>query len=152
MTALVDAPFNLAESSISRVKREVGHADLVGLGGPSEERDRAALVRAQAYVWLAALLERYVRDILQLLITELNSLSVASKDLRPSLFSLVCDPKLESIKGRRRQGTWPARVELFEIPLSSSTCSLHPELLPLDGRTLRGEHFDNMALPGNLWA
>lgn len=149
---VVDGPFVLAESSLSRLKREVGHADLVGLGDSTEVRERAALVRAQVYVWLAALLERFVRDTLQALVTELNSLSVPSKDLRLSLFSLVCDPSIESIKGRRRQTTWACRVALFEIPLSADRCSLHPEIVPLDGKTLRGEHFDNIwvvfGLPG----
>lgn len=104
------------------------------------------MVRGSSYVWLAALLERIVRDALQATLREISLLSVPFKDLRFSLFSLLCDAEFASIADRSRSGSWEQKIAIFLRTAQADPALLAENILPLDGRTIRGEHFDTIWL------
>jgi hypothetical protein len=124
----------------------------VTISAVSTLRDRAAATKAFIYVWLSAILEKAVKDSLTALLVELNSAGVSQDKVRSSLFSLLCEPELDSISDRKRQLGWESRVALFARVIDKTPAKFLPQILPLDNRTLRGEHFDTIwlvfGLPG----
>jgi len=103
-------------------------------------------VRAWAYVWLAALLERIVRDALQATFREITQLAIPVKDLKFSLFSLLCDAEFASIADRSRSNSWEQKIAVFLRTSEAKPALLAENILPLDGRTIRGEHFETIWL------
>lgn len=133
-----------ASREVTRIRTEISHADAIALSPSSVVRERAVAHRAAAYVWLAAALESVVRAALQEAAREISSLSIPSKQLRVSLFSLICDAEFASIADRSRQATWDAKTKLLSRVLEDAPAALSEEILPLDGRTIRAEHFDTI--------
>jgi hypothetical protein len=146
VSAIFSAELTYAGRELARVRADIAHADVIGLSAPLVERERSAAIRAYVYVWLAAILERVVRDSLRSLVSELSTAAVRHCDVRTSLFGLLCDAELQAIGDRSKQSGWPRRVALFSRLLDASPATFAGEVLPLDGRTLRGEHFDTMWL------
>lgn len=140
-SALVDI-----DSKLRRIRLDIAHADVAVLTASADVRDRSATTRALVYVWLAAALERFVRDALQFLLLELNALCLPHAGIRTSVFSLVADDLVERVRVRKRRGAWLQRIEMFDIVQSSQQAVFSPDVLPLDGRTLRPEHFENIWL------
>lgn len=136
----------LATREIARVRADIAHADTAVISPSSPIQERGAAVRASAYVWLAALLERIVRDALQATLREITQLSVPVKDLRFSLFSLLCDGEFSSIADRSRSKSWEHKIAVFLRTAEGSPAVLAENILPLDGRTIRGDHFDTIWL------
>ena len=66
----------LATRELARVRADIAHADTAVISPSSPVQERGAAVRASAYVWLAALLERIVRDSLQATLCEITQLAV----------------------------------------------------------------------------
>ena len=137
---------------LARIKQDIAHADVAVLSASLSERERSAVMRAHIYVWLAAVLERVVRDSIQGCLRELAGLGVPCNQVRASLFALLCDPEIRSISDRTGLSGWPVRVAAFDRLQASEPATFSEEILPLDGRTLRGGHFDTIwqvfGLPG----
>lgn len=142
MTSRFTTELTYASRELSRIRYDITHADVAALSTSVIVRDRSAAMRADAYVWLAAMLERVVRDAVRDVLRELTTLGVPCKGVRASLFSLLCDPELTSVAERNRQTSWKVRVALFDRLLDNSPATFSEDILPLDGRTIRGEHFD----------
>lgn len=147
-----NAELMLAAREIARIKADIAHADAAVISPSSPIQERGAAVRASAYVWLAALLERIVRDALQVTLREISSLAVPFKDLRFSLFSLVCEAEFASIAERNRSGSWQQKIAVFHRTAEADPALLAENILPLDARTIRGEHFDTIWLVLGLGA
>ena len=90
----------LASREITRIRGDIAHADAIALASAGT-RERAAAHRAAAYVWLASILERVVRTALQATMREISSLAIPSKNVRVSLFSLICDAEFASVVARK---------------------------------------------------
>lgn len=133
-----------ADKEISRIRAEVAHADIGAISPASPMRERAAATRAAAYVWLAATLERVVKNAVQLTIREITVAAPALKDLRLSLFALVCDADFNSVIDLGRSGSWQKKILLLERTVDANPALLSEDVLPLDGRTIRGNHFDTI--------
>lgn len=131
---------------LARIRAEIAHADAAVISPYSQVRERGAAIRASAYIWLAALLERIVRESLQSTVREITLLAVPVKDLRLSLLSLLCDAEFASIIDRGRSSSWGQKIALFLRTTESSPALLAENILPLDGRTIRGEHFETIWL------
>lgn len=136
----------LAAREIARITADIAHADAAVISPSSPIQERGAAVRASAYVWLAALLERIVRDALQVTLREISSMAVPFKDLRFSLFSLACEAEFDSIAERSRSGSWQQKISVFHRTAEAAPALLAENILPLDARTIRGEHFDTIWL------
>ncbi|MCR6666548.1 MAG: MAE_28990/MAE_18760 family HEPN-like nuclease [Methyloversatilis sp.] len=140
------AELTLAARELARIRADITHADAAVISPSSPVQERGAVVRGSSYVWLAALLERIVRDALQATLREISLLSVPFKDLRFSLFSLLCDAEFASIADRSRSGSWEQKIAIFLRTAQADPALLAENILPLDGRTIRGEHFDTIWL------
>lgn len=136
----------LASREVGRIRADIAHADTAVLSPSSPVQERGAAVRASAYVWLAALLERVVRDALQTTLREVTVQQVPLKDLRLSLFSLLCEGEFMSISDRSRSNSWEHKISMFNRTADAGMALLASDILPLDGRTIRAEHFDTIWL------
>lgn len=141
-----NAELTLAIREVARIRADIAHADATLISQYSPAQERGAVVRASAYVWLSALLERIVRDALQATLREISLLSVPFKDLRLSLFSLLCEGEFTSIADRSRSNSWEQKITVFLRTAEASPALLASDILPLDGRTIRAEHFDTIWL------
>lgn len=146
------AELALASRELARIRADIAHADTAVISSLSSVRERGAAVRASAYVWLAALLERTVRETLQATLREISLLAVPFKDLRFSLFSLLCEAEFASIADRSRSSSWEQKIAVFLRTAETMPALLADNILPLDGRTIRGEHFDTIWLVLGLGA
>lgn len=133
-----------AGRELTRVRADLVHADATGLSQVAQLRERSATIRAYAYVWLAAVLERVVNDALRSVLTELTSLSLPSHAFRSSLFALLCHAELTSIAARNPNPAWDTRIQLLSRLTSPLPAAFNVDTLPLDGRTLKAEHFDRI--------
>lgn len=136
----------LVDKELSRIKAEVAHADAAALSLASPVQERAAASRASAYVWLAAVLERVVRSSIQQALLEISAATPSLKDLRLSLFSLLCDGEFKSISDRAKSHSWAAKIAIFERTIATGAAILSGDVMPLDGKTIRGDHFDTIWL------
>lgn len=134
----------LATREIARIRADIAHADAALISQSSPTQERAAAVRASAYIFLAALLERIVRDALKATLREITLMAVPVKNLRFSLFSLLCDAEFASITDRSRSSSWEQKIAVFLRTTEVKPALLAENILPLDGRTIRGEHFDTI--------
>lgn len=146
------AELTLAARELARIRADIAHADAAVISPSSPVQERGAAVRASAYIWLAALLERIVRDALQATLREITLLTVPFKDLRFSLFALLCDSEFASIADRSRSSSWEHKIAVFLRTAEANPALLAENILPLDGRTIRGEHFDTIWLVLGLGA
>ncbi|MBS0405619.1 MAG: hypothetical protein JSS17_04575 [Proteobacteria bacterium] len=142
----------LASRELARIRADIVHADTAVISPFSPIQERGAAARASAYVWLAALLERIVGDALQATLREITLLAVPVKDLRFSLFSLLCDAEFASIADRSRSSSWQQKIAVFHRTSEASPALLADNILPLDGKTIRSEHFDTIWLVLGLGA
>lgn len=140
------AELALAVRELARIRADIAHADAAVISPSSPVQDRGAAVRASAYVWLAALLERTVREALQATLREISLLAVPFKDLRFSLFSLLCEAEFASVADRSRSSSWEQKIAMFLRTAEANPALLAENILPLDGRTIRAEHFDTIWL------
>jgi hypothetical protein len=140
------AELTLAARELARIRADIAHADAAVISSSSPIQERGAAVRAAAYVWLAALLERIVRDALQATLREISLLTIPVKHLRFSLFSLLCDAEFASIAERSRSNSWEQKIAVLLRTAEANPAFLSEDILPLDGRTIRGEHFDTIWL------
>ncbi|WP_457356117.1 MAE_28990/MAE_18760 family HEPN-like nuclease [Roseateles sp. P5_D6] len=131
-----------AGKELTRIQGEIVHADSIALSPISTQKERAAAQRAAAYVWLAALLERTVRDALKATVREITAAAPPLNQIRASLHTLLCDAHFASIAAQRRSASWETKRKIFESTAATDAAVFSEDLLPLDGKTLRGEHFD----------
>jgi hypothetical protein len=144
---------SLASRELTRVRQDVAHSDSGVLSALTPVRERAAASRASAYVWLAAMLERVVRDSLVAAFKEISSHAPTYRDYRLSLFALLCESDFESVVAKSRSGAWGKKVAMLERTMDGGTAVLSEHILPLDGRTIRADHFDAiwlvLGIPGS---
>lgn len=142
MLARFASELALTSRELGRLRGEVTRADVHTLSQGHAAREGAASVRAATYVWLASLLERVVRDVLQATLREINSKLVPSYKLKACLFALLCEGQFQSIVYSARSKSWTAKISLLSRQLELGPVVFSEDVLPLDGRTIRGEHFD----------
>ncbi|WP_141243353.1 MAE_28990/MAE_18760 family HEPN-like nuclease [Bordetella genomosp. 1] len=130
----------------ARIRTEIQNSDSEALSPLTLVRERAVATRAAAYVWLAATLERIVRDALCTAFREISATSPVQQDLRLSLFALLCEGDFASVASRSRSNSWETKIALFQRTVATGPAVLSDEILPLDGRTIRAEHFDTIWL------
>jgi hypothetical protein len=78
---------------------------------------------------------------LSAVVDEINSRNLQVSDLRLSLFAMLCAPDFDSLQAVRGLKQWNRRVGVLDRVSHATQCFLSTEHLPLDGRTIRPEHF-----------
>lgn len=102
------------------------------------------MVHASSSVHLAAALERVTTDLVGGLLQEINARVSSLRELRLSLLALANAPKLDSLQEVRGLKMWNQRSDVFSSAGATSPCVLSDAILPLDGRTIRPEHFETI--------
>ncbi len=138
-SAVLDRPVATYSQSADRVRQDLYYCD-VNFARRSTRELRAAL-HAASYVYLAAALERAVTDLVAGLVTEINGAVASVSDLRLSLIALVVAPQLDSLQEVRGLKMWNQRSAVFKAVDAGAPCVLSDAVLPLDGRTIRADHF-----------
>jgi hypothetical protein len=114
----------------------------------------AAEARAALFVWTAAALERFVPAFLQENLQTIEAQQVPAAELRYSLFAIACEPHFHVIRSGAVRTAWTSRLELLDLVPSSEVLKFSGDG-PVDGKTIRGYHFDaiwaTFGLPGSPW-
>ena len=140
---LLEPPLNEAARRIEFLRRNLARAAHDEPDANLARRESAALVKAQSYVLLSAALESYVTTILDAVIAEIGAAGRPQQDLRATLFSMWCAPTFDSLREVRGRRMWERRTELYPPIFSPNGLPAGvPYALPLDGRTLTGDHFE----------
>ncbi len=100
------------------------------------------MVFSATYVWAAAALEQFVRAELRLLGDTMTAAAVSAADVRPSLQALLLKPSLDGLSKLSGLNAWLRRAEIFERSSAQTPAVFLPQVLPVDGRTLKAEHFE----------
>jgi hypothetical protein len=139
-----DGLFDDAVNEIASVRRDAGSFDSRVLGIVGAEREGLLRGRASVHVWLAAIMERFVTGWLSGMCAEFNSLGLKWRDVRLSLFSVACGADLQSLSDGLKKGAWLKRVSMFDRTSDGGIAILDSNHGPLDGRTIRPSHLDEI--------
>ncbi|MFJ8668190.1 MAE_28990/MAE_18760 family HEPN-like nuclease [Streptomyces sp. NPDC093600] len=107
-------------------------------------RDVRSTIHAASYVYVAAAVEKCTNSVLTAVVDEINAASINYGDLRISLFAMIEAGRFESLQQVRGLKMWRRRMEVFSFLHESTSCQISIEDLPLDGRTIRQEHFETI--------
>lgn len=88
------------------------------------------------------MLERVVKDAIKATLREIAARAPALKDLRLSLFTLICDSQFESMVSQSKSNAWETKIALLQRTVDPAPALFPEHVLPLDGKTIRAEHFD----------
>lgn len=158
MPLAIDLPYKDSQTSLSQVRRQLSAASSGGMAVSASSRDLHSLVRASVYLWLSAILERFLKDSLHALLVEIEASAASTGKIRLRLFSLVCSPELQALRDLAGLKMWEKRLEILDRLDAKTAVAFGSRNLPLDGRTLREEHFRTIwsvfefpgyCLPGN---
>ena len=139
---IFSSAINDAGNSFSKIKTELIIED-TALGGMSPRGFGG--YKAWAYVKAAAVLERATRELLRVLLIELHRVAPPVLSVRASLLAIMGDPHLKSLSDLRAyEKIWKKRCELFQMSKSQQPAEFLLDALPLDGRTLRPQHFETI--------
>ena len=141
-----DVAFAEAADELSGVRRDLGRLDTLSLAVKSGERDSLLRARAATSVWLAAVMERFIDAWLSGVVVEFNASAMKWNDVRLSIFALACGAQFQSIADGVKKDIWKKKIEIACISASSSPAVLTTAHLPLDGRTIRPSHLDDIWL------
>lgn len=90
-------------------------------------------------------MEKFTKSILESLFIEINSSGVTHDKLKPCLFSVVCTAEIASLRQLNdHKKIWNRRIDLFSRMDHTTSVSLNITDIPLDGRTIRPEHFETI--------
>lgn len=142
MSTRFQAPFNRAVESNDKIRNDLLLLDILILGTPVSHREKHWKAIAASYVWLSATLEEFVKTSLEICIEELNLLALNTNQVRPSLLALLGNSAFDSLQQVRGLKMWAKRSTLLELTGASILAEFNPSILPIDGRTIRPEHFN----------
>lgn len=125
---------------VDSIRQDLYYCDVSFAKGRMREINRS--IRAAAYVYLAAALERFLTDILAATLAEVTGTSVELKKLRLSLFALIQAAHFDSLQDIRGLKMWLKRSQVFTVTDAPALCVFDHSRLPLDGRTVRPEHLE----------
>lgn len=148
------------EPALDEFSRETGHirreligADVADLLRSHSSRDRSAVSKAFAYVWLSAAHEAFVRNVLAALASDLTARAMPIRTVNWCLLALSEAHSFAVLQDVRGQKRWAARLRLLEKIESEEPFDLEKAESPLDRRTCRPEHYHSLwsvyGLPGS---
>lgn len=126
---------------ISEIRQNLYYADVASRSKPLRPELWMG-VRASAFVLMAAALESCVKQTLERLLDEIRALQVRRIELRMSLFALEGYRHFDAMRVGNKMTDLGRRLDLLEEVNSGDFCSLDLSCLPLDGRTIRAQHFE----------
>lgn len=145
-SAPLSPAFSEIGARIDSIRQCLAKIDTEILAADATRRGRLAIEKSGIYIWLASALESFVSQYLSELLSAINKLALPKSSLRGSLFSMLAAPQLDRLRDIRRLKMWQERAALFPHVLDTATAALQSNYLPLDGRTLKPEHFETVWL------
>lgn len=143
MSALLQNAIDSAFESLDRVRADLRLADVHAVSSArSDLVEKSAIVKAWSYVWMAAVLEQYVKEVLNAVLSEINARGVSQANLRRSLFSLVFYSDFDALKSASKIKAWNKRSTIFRSIDLAQTVEFSLNVHPLDGRTIKADHFE----------
>src|SRR4051812_21617824 len=124
------ALFELADRC-AELRRQVLSADVLSIAKPAT-LSQAAMMRAGSYIWLAAGLERFVREELKLLLHDITAASVKTSDIRLSLLALLLRQDFDRVASSGSLKVWAARTALLEKAMDAKAAVFDSNTHPLD--------------------
>ena len=145
---------------VEHLKRYLDVATELATKGPGVMHFLTTEARGAAVVGVCAELEGLVRIMLKKVLKDLNGLSLSYKSIVPSLRQLAAHAMFESLRSiqdhaklwdkRRYATTLETSVDALDFPIATKTAQP-----PLDGKTLKPEHFSRIwevfSLPGDTF-
>jgi len=125
---------------LDAVRQDLYYCDVNFTKGTQRELGRN--VRAAAYVYVGAAIERVTSDLLAAALAEISAATVEIRKVRLSLVALIQAPLLDSLQDIRGLKMWLKRVEILATTDDQSSCTFDALCLPLDGRTIRPQHLE----------
>lgn len=143
MTVAIDNAFSDAAAAIDRIRNDLKFVD-ARFPRISSERDRAACLNAAAYIWLASIVERFIKSVLRSILDEINARGVRRDQIKHSLFALLAANDLDSMENSKKLRKWRMRAAVFRSVDDSSLVAFNSAVIPIDGRTIRGDHLETI--------
>ena len=143
MSAAINDALAEASASLDRIRNDLNYADSRFSRNP-RERDRIACLNASAYIWLTAVVERYVRKVFASTLEEINARSVKKTNLKYCLFALACSADLDSMENAKKLRKWQKRAAAFGAVVDAQPVWFNTAVLPIDGRTIRADHLETI--------
>jgi hypothetical protein len=145
VSVYLDAALDEACTKISQIKSDVDFAELPLRSGSGLVRDRNARLKASAYIWLAASIEKYIKSSLGCMLIELNTLQLTKGQIKHSLFALERSPIFASLTPNKSLKNWQKQTTIFnDVDSSIDIVTFNLQILPLDGRTIKAEHLETI--------
>lgn len=141
MLPSLQQPLNDAATRFSAIRRDLTIAD-AGMLGTSGVSKICSATRATAYVWTSATLEAFVKKSLSAVLSEVNNAAAPRQRIRLSLQSMLTHSSFATLQSVRGLNMWEERVRAFQYLDASAYAPFNTSVLPLDGRTLRYQHFE----------
>lgn len=136
---LLDAALEQLGDSTSRSKQTLYYCDVDFMR--ASRRTLRQDMKASVYVLLGAAIERFVVQLINGVIEEINAQQVTYRDLSYCLMAISSGGPLSSLQDVRGLKMWDRRVEAISLADSTRNAELSTEHVPLDGRTIRPAHF-----------
>lgn len=139
-----DSCFDEAAQSLHSIRRDLGHLDIHILKYVSSEKQAILRSRATTHVWLAAVMERFIKRWLHGVCAEFNALGLKWLDVRLSVFPIACGSELQALSSGVKKDAWEKKLMMFQRVAGNEFASLSSAFVPLDGKTIRPQHFDDI--------
>lgn len=143
MTQAITDALGEASSAFDRIRNDLNFADSRFTRDP-RERDRIACLNASAYIWLASIVERFIKRALSSILDEINAREVHREHIKYSLFALAVANELDSMENSKKLRKWRQRAKAFCSVADSTPVVFNSAIIPIDGRTIRGDHLETI--------
>lgn len=141
MLATLQQSLNDAAGRLDAIRTDLVIADAAMLGSSGVSKI-CLTTRATAYVWISATLEVFVKKNLSAILSEVNKAALPRQRIRLSLQSMLGHSSFAALQSVRGLNMWEERARALGQVDSSTYTPFNLAVLPIDGRTLRREHFD----------
>ncbi len=143
MTQAITDALGEASSAFDRIRNDLNFADSRFTRDP-RERDRIACLNASAYIWLASIVERFIKRALSSILDEINAREVHREHIKYSLFALAVASELDSMENSKKLKKWRQRAKAFRSVTDPTPVVFNTAVIPIDGRTIRGDHLETI--------
>lgn len=147
--------YEVLAEALESERQRLHQADIEAVArGKKNFSGLAAHTKAATFVWTAALLEVFLPSFLEEVFEEITALNLPGYQLRPSLFAAICESQFHTIRSADPASAWSSRLAVLSLMDSHDAMEIRSSG-PLDGKTVRGYHFEliwgTIGLQGSPW-
>jgi hypothetical protein len=100
-----------------------------------------ARLRSTVYVWIPAVIEQYLVDLVAAILHEINSQSIPIAQIKVSLLSHLANDRFKSIRDIKDIHTaWRHRINIFHLVEDVASATFDETVVPSDGHTPKADH------------